>query len=559
MAQLGLNDKAKNLLEYANENRKSGLFNDINIQVGNERFPCNKMVLSCYSTYFQTMFRTEMQERYQDTVELQGFDGKYMKILIDYMYGETIVIDDENVLQVLAAADYVQLQDVKDFCIAYFKMSLSIANCLDALTAYSLYMSLLSPDHIYLFISDNFDAVFEQEKFKHLTTNDLITLLGKLNKSKVNQESMFSAIISWIEHSEEDRKEEFPMMFDLVDLSQLSAEFIEDVAIKNPIVMQNNTCLLLVVMSLTTKIKQTGFKQQSSIQTGSSILSLGGIDKSCVIEVHNISNKPHMEFPNLPTTLRRHCAVKANDFVYCMGGLVSNNIRSRTSKVYKMNLIDNSKKWVEAAPMPEDRYGHAAANFKGNILVTGGAIWLESSSTVILYDIAADVWKMLYPKMNTGRQDHALVVCDDCVFAFGGCNCSNGRTLQSMERLSDLEGKWEIAQPLNVPRHSLAGVSLAGAIYAIGGTSKPFSNKDAKKSVEKFATTQNKWLYVSDMNTARWGHVACVIGEKIYVIGGKDEKGNYITAIECYDPKNDSWVVVGETTADLFRHAVVVV
>ena len=137
MTKLSLNDKAKNLLDYANENRKSGLFIDINIQVGNERFPCNKMVLSYYSTHFRTMFRTEMQERYQDTVEVQGFNGKYIKMLIDYINGETIVIDDENVLQVLAAADYLQLQDVKDFCIEYLKTSLSTANCLDALlTAY---------------------------------------------------------------------------------------------------------------------------------------------------------------------------------------------------------------------------------------------------------------------------------------------------------------------------------------------------------------------------------------------------------------------------------------
>ena len=41
--------------------------------------------------------------------------------------------------------------------------------------------------------------------------------------------------------------------------------------------------------------------------------------------------------------------------------------------------------------IPKDRYAHAATIFKGNILVFGGANLLESSSTVILYDIAADV------------------------------------------------------------------------------------------------------------------------------------------------------------------------
>ena len=46
------------------------------------------------------------------------------------------------------------------------------------------------------------------------------------------------------------------------------------------------------------------------------------------------------------------------------------------------------------------------------------------------------------------------------------------------------------------------------------------------------------------MNAARLGHAACVIGGKIYVIGGKDEKGNYVSTIECFDPQNDSWIVV---------------
>ena len=82
---------------------------------------------------------------------------------------------------------------------------------------------------------------------------------------------------------------------------------------------------------------------------------------------------------------------------------------------------------------------------------------------------------MLYPKMDTGRQGHALVVCDNSAFAFGGYNRNNGGALQSMERLSDSEGEWEIAQPLNVPRNDLADASFAGAIYAIGGTSKEYS------------------------------------------------------------------------------------
>ena len=136
---LNLHDNAKQLVFCANEKGKSGMFNDINIQVGNEKFPCNKMVLSCYSKYFDTMFQTEMQERYQDTVELKGFEAKYVKMLIDYMYGENIVVDEKNVFPLLAASDYMQLHSsVKEFCIEFLKRNLIIRNCLDVFGAYNL-------------------------------------------------------------------------------------------------------------------------------------------------------------------------------------------------------------------------------------------------------------------------------------------------------------------------------------------------------------------------------------------------------------------------------------
>ena len=540
MAELSLNDKAKNLLDYANENRKSGLFNDINIQVGNERFPCNKMVLSCYSTYFQTMFRTEMQERYQDTIELQGFDGKYMKMLIDYMYGETIAVDDGNVVQVLAAADYVQLQDVKDFCIECLKTSLSIANCLDALTAYSLYMPESSRDHIYLFISDNFDAVFQQEKFKNLTTNDLTTLLCKLNKNKVNQEWMFSAIISWVEHSKENRKDEFPSLFDLVDLSQLSAEFIENIAINKPIMEQNFHCLKLVVVALTSKLKQRGFKCTTSSERDSAILCLGGVGKLSVVEVLAVSDKLDTIYPDLPLTSSRTCAAIVNNCIYFVG--------SDTKNVFCLDLTDCHRKWTQVASMNKTKKWHSTAVFKGNIIVS-------DLSAAEMYEIDTNAWKNLQPLSSSG-DGYALAVCRNCLYAIGGFTSI---ALQSIAKLHDLEGTWETAQPMNVPRNRLAAVSLDGEIYAIGGNSQGQTGIGVTKTVEKFVPEQNKWSYISDMNTARWDHAACVLGGKIYVVGGKDADGNYVTTIECYDRTMDSWKIVVKNVVELERHAVVVV
>ena len=77
---LSLNEKeADSLLTFANEKRKAGLFNDITINVDNMQIPAHKLVLSCYSKYFKAMFKIEMQERYENTVEIEILTAKPSK------------------------------------------------------------------------------------------------------------------------------------------------------------------------------------------------------------------------------------------------------------------------------------------------------------------------------------------------------------------------------------------------------------------------------------------------------------------------------------------------
>ena len=107
--------------------------------------------------------------------------------------------------------------------------------------------------------------------------------------------------------------------------------------------------------------------------------------------------------------------------------------------------------------------------------------------------------------MNSARDRHALVVCNKCLYAVGGKN--NDFNFNSVEKLKNLEGRWENALPMNIPRSDLAVVGLENAVYAIGGKSGSGA-VDTEKSVEKLVIEKNKWSYVSDMNTARWGHAA---------------------------------------------------
>ena len=74
--------------------------------------------------------------------------------------------------------------------------------------------------------------------------------------------------------------------------------------------------------------------------------------------------------------------------------------------------------------------------------------------------------------------------------------------------------------------------------------------------MEKFDPIVKQWCNVEEMIHARREYAACVLREKIYVVGGWNDNG-FAEVVECYDPANDSWSIVD--TQNVYGHALVAV
>ena len=125
-----------NLLEYANKNRDEGFFSDVTIVTGNERIPANRLVLSCYSTYLEGMFK--FQERNftkENIIEIETVHGITLKALIDFIYTGSITINEQSVKDLLSGAHYLKLDDVKQFCFEFLQSHITADNALDILKA----------------------------------------------------------------------------------------------------------------------------------------------------------------------------------------------------------------------------------------------------------------------------------------------------------------------------------------------------------------------------------------------------------------------------------------
>ncbi|XP_060845576.1 kelch-like protein 5 [Rhopalosiphum padi] len=76
-------------------------------------------------------------------------------------------------------------------------------------------------------------------------------------------------------------------------------------------------------------------------------------------------------------------------------------------------------------------------------------------------------------------------------------------------------------------------------------------------TVEVFDNSIKIWRMVTSMNTDRSGFVVGVLNDHLYAVGGYD--GSYsLKSVECYDPRNDTWIPVADMSVQCTsRHMVV--
>ena len=543
-------NKNENFQNYADQSRKINRFIDVFIKAGKITIPAHKLVLGCCSQFFERLFESPMKEHYDKIVEIRDFDENAVFGLVDYMYTGSITIDDSNVVDLLATANFLQMEEICQFCFDYLKTSISIDNWHTILATLCIYENNFVLKQLHQYISTNFSEISLSENFKLLSTKDLVSITENLNRSIVQEISIYKAIERWIQHDEIERKKELPNFLLLLDLQKFPCDFLEDVVAEDPLIKDNVDCVKAIMSAI-----KKQFKDMRQRRNNSKVISFAGDETHCkVAEVYNLSEKSSTVFPALPQQVYHPKALQLNEYLYCIGGnldVIGNEV---TPNVYQIDVTQYELQWQEGGHMNVARCLMGAAVFKNRLVVTGGLSnhrqRIQSSE---MYTPALNKWQQI-SDLNCIRSGSELVECDGCLYALGGFDGT--QFLSSMERLEHLFGDWENVEAMTCPRAKFAAVSCDREIYVIGGIQKDdFGKSVTMKSVEKYNPIQKSWTFVKDLNIERRSHAACVLNGRIFVVGGSNKDCDALKSIEYYNPTNNDWTIVGETDTKLVGHA----
>ncbi|XP_066041717.1 kelch-like protein 5 isoform X3 [Chamaea fasciata] len=201
-----------------------------------------------------------------------------------------------------------------------------------------------------------------------------------------------------------------------------------------------------------------------------------------------------------------------------------------------------SKTWSVMPPMSTHRHGLGVAVLEGPMYAVGGHDGWSYLNTVERWDPQARQWNFV-ASMSTPRSTVGVAILNGKLYAVGGRDGSS--CLKSVECFDPHTNKWTLCAQMSKRRGGVGVTTWNGFLYAIGGHDAPASNLTSRLSdcVERYDPKTDVWTAVASMSISRDAVGVCLLGDKLYAVGGYDGQ-TYLNTVESYDPQTNEWTQV---------------
>jgi N-acetylneuraminic acid mutarotase len=214
--------------------------------------------------------------------------------------------------------------------------------------------------------------------------------------------------------------------------------------------------------------------------------------------------------------------------------------------------------WTKAAPAGVARQELYPEVLNGRIYVAGGLLSPNTgySAHFEAYDPGQDRWTRL-ATLPQARHHIALAAEGGLIYGIGGFSGGfpNWQAQADVWVYDPAADRWRAGVPLPTPRAEGVVATAQGKIHVIGGrvrssaAASHFNDHADTNLAEAFDPRTGRWTRLKDAPTARNSAASAVIGDRIYVVGGrralKQPDGSLrqenVATLEVFDPGTGEW------------------
>ena len=193
--------------------REQGEFIDVHLKVGEELFSAHRIVLAASSDYFHAMFAHGMKESNQEVIELkdESISAAALNIVLDSIYSGDLQVNEENVFDVLVAADHLQVTSVVQHCCDYLKtqfvqLRFDVQTFCQICTIANRHGLIDLQEATQRKMASMYKEVCESEEFlSHIDADQFSNLLSRDDLSAPSETFVFKSVMQWVKHKKEER------------------------------------------------------------------------------------------------------------------------------------------------------------------------------------------------------------------------------------------------------------------------------------------------------------------------------------------------------------------
>ncbi|XP_053944381.1 kelch-like protein 10 isoform X2 [Cuculus canorus] len=427
--------------------------------------------------------------------KIPGTSPEMMRLIIEYAYTRTVPVTEDNVESLLIAADQFNVMGIIRLCCEFLKSQLCLENCIGICKLTDYYHCPDLREAAYAFILYHFKDMYQvSTEFLELPVDKLIHIIEKDELNVKEENAVFEAILKWIAHDPEDRKQHIAVLLSQVRLALLQIDYFMNNVKAHDYVKNNEDCRVLIIDTLTEIYHLNSHGPSDS----------------------NFSNQ--LSRPRLPDAIS--FAVGG-----WSGGSPTNAIETYDSR---------ADKWINVTCDKESPLAyHGTAYLKGFIYVIGGFDSLDYFNHVKRFNPFQKTWQQLAP-MHSRRCYVSVAVLNDFIYAMGGFD---GYTrLNTAERYEPETNQWTLIAPMHEQRSDSSATTLKEKVYICGG----FNGEECLITAEVYDPATNQWTLIAPMRSRRSGLGVIAYGNEVYAVGGFDGIGRLHSA-EAYNPVGDTW------------------
>lgn len=539
------------VLQNLNSLRQNSRFCDVEIVAGGKVMKAHRAVLSASSPYFQAMFTNGLLEEQKETIELHSVAPHILNSLVDFIYTGEVTISQENVQDLMVAADMLELNEVVLGCTEFLKQELHDTNAIgiyrfaEGHNCEDLAKAALD------YIQKHFPRICLEEEFYDLPKDQLIYFLSSEHLRVDSEFQVFQAALRWICHDLTQRKR---YVFEI--LQHVRVPLLSHCLLERAIADCTDVSLKIALRSvrkdlLTKRGSLVPLSVYPRLCAKKDIFVIGG-SKRELVNAWTRSSECTFESIERFDTFRREWFRAApmgigrilpgvavlNRRIYVVGGEQESQILAN-GEVYDPS--ENTWSKVASMVIPRCEFGLCALH--GDLYAVGGWVGEDIGGSIERYDPVRDEWQP-HGQLPEPRFSMGVVSYEGLIYIVGGCTHSR-RHLQDLVSYNPVTGEFTPLVPMLEPRSQMGVTVLDDYLYVVGGTNK---HNEVLQSVERYSFEKNTWSKVRPMKVGRASPAVAAADGFLYVIGGdQTHEINFyraqitISSVERYSPLSDSW------------------